>query len=677
MAGLLWRFAGNGTVDSALLSASGRYNHDPQQCSLRFIRSASSSLPHDVLAGLEALFGASVIECYGMTEAASQITANPQRLRKLGSVGQPAGPEIAIMDRKGRRLAPGKRGEIAVRGPTIAKGYDNDPAATEAAFRSGWFLTGDLGYLDRQGYLFVVGRVKDIINRGGQKVAPADIEEVLLSHADVVEAVAFSVSHKRLGEDVAAAVVLRPGAEVDANRLRDFAGERLARFKVPGLILIVAEIPKSPGGKIKRGELAAALGMTARRSVLEHSGTIDARRSELESQLAKIWADLLELDHIGVGQDVFALGADSLTVTQMTSRLRAQFGVDFSFTDLLDAPTVAALAARLHSSQRAPPAMPRSLRDVPTEARSTCLSFQQQRIYVLSRLDPTGYNYHVVEVVRLSGPLDPDALERSIAKISRRHEVLRSTFFERLGEPMQKVGAARPLLERRDLRPCAKSRRAAAIRRHVREVLRQPFKIGKEAPLRALLLRLEKDDHALVIKLHHLITDGWSQRLFWEELEALYEANLTGARARLRELPIQYRHFAEWQRVWLGTRTAAEQLSYWRAQLGGLTELPLQTDAPRPGIWSGRGARHPLKLSRILSRAIKSLSRVYRVTLFMTLLAAFQCLLYRYTTHSDVTVGSLIANRNQIDTERLIGMFANTTVLRTLHSARSCGACDK
>ena len=196
-------------------------------------------------------------------------------------------------------------------------------------------------------------------------------------------------------------------------------------------------------------------------------------------------------------------------------------------------------------------------------------------------------------------------------------------------------------------------------------MLRQSFDIEREPPIRVQLLRLDEHDHALVIKLHHLITDGWSQRLFWEELEVLYNAGSKGLPAKLPEIPFQYRHFVEWQRAWLRTPAAEEQLNYWRGRLEGLTELPLRTDWPRPETWTGRGARLPLKLSRTLSGAIKSMSRTHNATLFMTLLAAFQCLLYRYTQHDDIAVGSLIANRNQIQIERLIGMFANAIVLRT------------
>lgn len=653
------------TIHRAVLSAASQHKQEIEQHSLRLIRSASETLPLDVLGRLEALFGVPVIDTYGMTEAASQIAANPLERRKPGSVGKPAGAEIAIMDADGRRLLAGERGEIALRGPAITRGYDDNAAANAAGFRAGWFRTGDLGYLDREGFLFIVGRIKEVINRGGLKVAPGDVEEALLSHPDVVEAAAFPVPHRRLGEDVAAAVVLRPNAKVTAPELRDFTRQRLARFKTPGVIRIVAKIPKSASGKIKRGELAAAVAMIPPSRSVDRGENVVPPRTELERQLAESWADLLELEQIGVDQDVQALGADSLTMTQMLSRLRAHFGVDLSLEDVFAAPTVAALAARVESLERKPAAMSPSSRDSPTASDEVRLSYQQQRIHVLSRLDQAGHSYHTFEVARLSGRLDRDALEQSIAAICERHEVLRTIFREHLGEPLQTVTTVRPRLERLDLGPCANGSEAAAIRRQARKSLRQPFDIEKEPPLRVQLLRLDQDDHALLIKLHHLITDGWSQRLFWNELAALYAASLKGTSSPLPELAIQYRQFAEWQRAWLGTQAAAEQLSYWRAQLKGLTELPLRTDRPRPEIWTGRGARHPLKFSRALTRAIKSLSRAHGVTLFMMLLAAFQCLLYRYTAHDDVAVGSVIANRNQIETERLMGMFANTIVLRT------------
>jgi amino acid adenylation domain-containing protein len=653
------------TIHRAVLSAAGRHRHSLRPCSLRVIRSASASLPVDVLRELESVFGVPVIETYGMTEAASQIAANPMGRRKPGSVGRSAGAEISIIDRQGRRLPVGERGEIALRGPTITRGYDNDVAAAKSAFRDGWFRTGDLGYLDRDGYLFIVGRVKEIIKRGGLQIAPAEVEEALLIHPDVVEAAAFSIPHRRLGEDVAAAVVLRPGAKVSVQTLRSFLRERLARFKIPGLIQVVSEIPKGPRGKIRRNTLAAALSLTAPRARVKRAGKFVAPRSELERRLARAWADLLEVEEIGVEDDVLALGADSLGVTHMLSRLRIDFSANLSFKDIFDAPTVAALAARIQSSESDSAAASQSLLDCPTDDAGVGLSFQQQRIQILSGLDATGYNYHVLDVARVTGPLDVDALETSFSTLCGRHEVLRSTFVEGADEPLQTVGTTSPRLEYFDARPCPKSKRRAVIERQAMELLQRPFDMAKEPPLRSQLLRLDDEDHALVITVHHLITDGWSQRLFWEELEALYRASLNGSAALLPELPIQYRHFAAWQRAWLQSPAAEKQLSYWQAQLQGLTELQLRADRPRRQSRGGRGARHPLTFSRTLSRALKSVSRDRHVTLFMTLLAAFQCLLYRYTWQDDIAVGSVIANRNQIQLENLIGMFANTIVLRT------------
>jgi amino acid adenylation domain-containing protein len=650
------------TIHRALLSVADRYKHDALRSSLRIVRSASSSLAPDVLNGLESLFGVPVIETYGMTESASQIAANPRERRKTGSVGRAAGPEIAIMDREGRRLPAGKRGEIVLRGPTIARGYDNDIAATETAFRDGWFRTGDLGYLDRDGYLFIAGRIKDVINRGGQQVSPIEVEQALLSHPDVLEAGVFAIPHQRLGENVAAAVVLRSNSRVGAHEIRDFARQRLARYKVPGLIRIVPEIPKGASGKISRSALAETL---SNMPTAGSSEKTSRPRSELESQLAGIWADLLELGQVGVDQDVFALGADSLTVTQVLSRLRERFDVELSFEDIFDTPTVAAMAARLDASWRGHAIVSPALRDAPADARSVPLSFQQQRIYVLSGLDPTRYNYNVVEVARLLGPLDLAALESSIAAICKRHEILRSTFSECSGETVQSVGTIFPRLERLDFGPCAGSRRAAAIRRQARRFAQQPLELEREPPLQVQLLRLDEDDHALLTKIHHLATDGWSQRLFWKELEAHYTAGRSGTVLRPAESGLQYRDFVDWQRTWQRTPAAEQQLTYWRAQLEGVTELPLRTDRPRPETWSGHGAKHCFRLSRSLSEDLKSLSRAQSVTLYMTLLATFQCLLYRYTGHDDVAIGSLIANRNQIQTERLIGMFANTIILRT------------
>ncbi|MBR0987495.1 non-ribosomal peptide synthetase [Bradyrhizobium liaoningense] len=644
------------TIHRALLTAAESDPDRARSSSLRLIRSASASLAPTILQGLEATFGVPVLETYGMTEAASQIAANPFELRKVGSVGRAAGPEIAIMDETGRMLASGERGEIMLRGPNMSRGYYNDEAATQAAFRNGWFRTGDLGYLDADGYLFIVGRIKDVINRGGQKISPLEVEEVLLSHPAVLEAGVFAVPHPKLGENVAAVVVLRPDAEATSDQLRQFARKRLAAYKVPSLIRSVAALPKGGSGKVKRNALA---GLIARP---DDGDEAQLPRTALETQLAAIWAGLLELPQVGIDQDVFALGADSLAVTQMRSRLRERFNVDFSFEDIFDCATVAALAARIDTAANQRGAGLPAWRQA-TEIDAP-LSFQQQRMYVLSRLDPTRYNYNVVEVAMLKGQIDVAALQASLAAISTRHEALRSVVVERQGEPTQLVLQSPPRFERIKLKPCPADKRAAVIRREALKLAQYPFDLAREPPLRVTLLSFDKTSHALVVNVHHLVTDGWSQRLFWEELAAHYAAAHEKSAAVLPSSAFQYRDFALWQQSWSRTPAAKEQLDYWRTQLDGVTTLPLRTDRPRPEVWSGHGARHYLEFSRSLSAELRALSQNQGVTPFMTLLAIFQCLLFRHTGHEDVATGSLIANRNQIESERLIGLFANTLILR-------------
>lgn len=252
------------TMHQAILARAGRNEAAVVGSALRFIRSSSASLPPQVMTALEETFGAPVIEAYAMTEAAHQMCSNPlpPEARKPGSVGPAAGPEVAIMDAQGGRLDGGEEGEIVIRGPNVTSGYLNNPAANAEAFRGDWFRTGDQGVMDEDGYVKVTGRLKEIINRGGEKVAPLEVDEVLLDHAAIQQVCTFAVPHEKLGEEVAAAVVLADGADVSARDLRRFAAERLADFKTPRRIVFVDEIPKGPTGKIQRIGLAHALGLS-------------------------------------------------------------------------------------------------------------------------------------------------------------------------------------------------------------------------------------------------------------------------------------------------------------------------------------------------------------------------------------------------------------------------------
>ena len=253
------------TMHQLILARAGRHRDAIERRPLRFVRSSSAALAPAVMEELEGVFGAPVVEAYGMTEAAHQMTCNPlpPAARKPGSVGRGGGVEIAILDEGGARQPSGERGEVAIRGGNVTSGYEGNAEANAAAFAGGWFRTGDQGYLDADGYLFLTGRLKEIINRGGEKVSPRELDEVLLRHPAVAQAVAFAVPHDRLGEEVAVAIVLVEGATAGERELREFASRHLAAFKVPRTVVFVDEIPTGPTGKPQRIGLAETLGVTA------------------------------------------------------------------------------------------------------------------------------------------------------------------------------------------------------------------------------------------------------------------------------------------------------------------------------------------------------------------------------------------------------------------------------
>ncbi len=252
------------TMHQAILGRAARNRDVVAGSRLRFARSSSSSLPPPVMQEVEQLFGCPVIEAYGMTEAAHQMASNPlpPEARKPGSVGRAAGPEIAIMGESGELREQGASGEIVIRGTNVFAGYENNPDANASAFSNGWFRTGDLGFLDEEGYLTISGRLKEIINRGGEKIAPREVDDVIQAHPAVDQVVTFAMPHDKLGEAVAAVVVLKEGQQAETSDIRDFAAARLAGFKVPSTILIRDEIPKGATGKLQRIGLAEKLGLT-------------------------------------------------------------------------------------------------------------------------------------------------------------------------------------------------------------------------------------------------------------------------------------------------------------------------------------------------------------------------------------------------------------------------------
>ena len=310
------------TIHQTIVANGDAYRRKAPAHRFRFIRSSSSALPPSVARQLEEMTGAPVIEAYGMTEASHQMTSNPlpPGLRKPGSVGVAAGADIAIMDEAGRLLAPGETGEIVIRGPGVTSGYENNPQANAQAWTDGWFRTGDQGRIDGDDYLFISGRLKEIVNRGGEKVSPREIDEALLEHPDVAQAVAFAVPHRTLGEDLVAAVVLRAGCGAAETDLRLFLLSKLAAFKVPSRVIFVDAIPKGPTGKVQRTTLHEKLGEFLKRPDPVELG------SDAERLIAGVWTELLGVDPIGPDDNFFSLGGHSLLATQAIARIEKLTG---------------------------------------------------------------------------------------------------------------------------------------------------------------------------------------------------------------------------------------------------------------------------------------------------------------------------------------------------------------
>lgn len=339
-------YTGVPTMHQAILSRVSENRECIEQARLRMIRSCSSALSPQTLAELEQTFGVPAIEAYGMTEASHQMASSPlpPGKRKPGSVGMPTGIDLAILDETGKVLAAEEVGEIGIRGPNVTKGYENNPEANQNSFVNGWFRTGDQGRLDVDGYLWITGRVKELIVRGGEKIAPREIDELLLTHPAVAQALAFAIPDQALGEEVGAAVVLKPGVSVSEMQLCEYMAERIVDFKVPRRIVFLESLPLGPTGKPQRIGLASKLGIDSTKPKEMKQGSL-APRNETERRVADIWREVLRRPTLGVLDNFFDLGGDSILAVQLTNRLAREFEVKISVPRLIQLATVAEIAS--------------------------------------------------------------------------------------------------------------------------------------------------------------------------------------------------------------------------------------------------------------------------------------------------------------------------------------------
>jgi amino acid adenylation domain-containing protein len=626
------------------------------------------ALPRDLATQLLTK-GASLWNMYGPTETTiwSAVAACRGPVQRV-VIGQPiANTRLYVLDQWLRPRPLTVAGELYIAGEGLADGYVRRPDLCAARFlpdpfspRPGarMYRSGDLARWLRTGALECLGRVDRQVKIRGLRVEPGEIEALLAEHP-LVQLCAVAIREPSPQQpQVVAYVVATAGGAPAASELRAYLQGRLPGSMLPERFVLLPELPCTPNGKVDYQ------GLPAPRE--EEPLLLEAQPdTALEEILCTVWSALLGGVSVGLHDNFFALGGHSLSATRLVARLSALLQLELPVRELFEAPTVAQLAARLEQILRGQQAPVPEAPLVRTNLRQAPLSFAQQRLWFLEQLQPGGSAYLITNAHHLQGPLSPLALQQAFSALVRRQASLRTTFDQRAGQPFQVIHPAGsshlPVVDLQGLSQQAQER----VARHLgQQEAGQPCDLAAGPLLRLWLLRQGRLRHVLLISLHHLITDGWSNGLFYQELTALYQGLCAGQSAALPELPIQYLDYALWQRQWLQGAVLEAHLAYWQQQLAGAAVLTLPTDYRRPPVQSLRGAHLAQILPATLQTRLKKLSGRANITLFMLLLAAFQVLLARYSGQDDICVGTPIANRSRSELEGLIGFFANTLVLR-------------
>jgi amino acid adenylation domain-containing protein len=623
-----------------------------------------------------------LLNCYGPTEVsidATYWTCHRGTHQLNAPIGRPiANVQIYILDEHLQPVPVGESGELHVGGAGLARGYLNrrelsdekfipNPFSSEPEARI--YKTGDLARYLPDGNIEFLGRIDHQVKIRGFRVELGEIEAMLGQYPALQQVVVIVREDVPGNKQLVAYVVANPEHIPSQVELRSFLQDRLPEYMVPTAFVFLDAIPLNANGKLDRRALPVPDA-----SCFSRSNDFVAPSTPTEKVLATIWEQVLGLKQIGVNDNFFALGGHSLLVAQVISRVREAFGVELSLRSLFEEPTVAGLATQMETLPGAEQETLSTIQPIPRDG-DLPLSFAQTRLWFLNQLERESAAYNMPMALCLIGCLQVTALELAVQEIVRRHEVLRTTFKMVNGSPVEVIA---PVTSDFPLSICEvgfsenQNRQWDEVQRLVTEESQRPFDLEKGPLVRVTLLRLNEESHVLLVTMHHIISDGWSQGVFVRELSSLYTALSSGTSSPLPELPIQYADFAHWQRQWLegmgedGCSPLQTQLAYWKQQLGGnLTLLDLPTDQPRPSIQTLRGAKQSLKLSKKLTQTLKAFSQKEGATLFMTMLAAFKTLLYRYAGQEDIIVGTPIAGRNRAEIENLMGLFLNTLVLRT------------
>lgn len=462
------------------------------------------------------------------------------------------------------------------------------------------------------------------------------------------------------GVEMAAAPAWTSVAQL-AGDLRESLQQKLPPYMVPSAIVVMESFPLTSNGKTDRDALPWT---ESERSGLENEFRVP--RTAVEEALVGLWCEILEIQRIGIDDNWFDLGGHSLLATQLVSRIRALFHLELPMRTIFEAPTVVALAQRVEAELKFGKIGEAEAIQRQQDSGPAPLSFAQERLWFLERLQPGGFVYNVPVAARITGPLDLETLQCAILELQQRHEVLRARYIEVDGTPRQVVepAPAKPLLLM-DLSEIEEPERQQRLQEFVVQEVRRPFDLAQGPIFRVSVVRLSREEYLLMLTQHHITSDAWSLVVLWRDLGALYESYRVGKESPLPPLPIQYSDYAIWQRNWLTGEAWRTELAYWKKQLentDGVLELP--TDHPRPPMQTANGRMQQFSLESTLCQGLSALSRSEGATTFMTLLSAFNVLLNRFTGRTDISVGSPIANRRRPELEGLIGFFVNTLVLR-------------
>jgi amino acid adenylation domain-containing protein len=582
------------------------------------------------------------------------------------------GRQVHLLNADGSAADVGQVGEIVVASRHLSPGYWGQPELTDARFRPNpvdpgerVYRTGDLAYRLADGCLVHVGRKDFQLKVRGQRTELAEIEAALRHLDGIHEAVVVARDDPSGGKRLVAYVVPDSACRPTITALASGLKEKLPEHMIPAAFLLLDKLPMTPNGKVDRLALPAP-----GRSRPNLSVPYEAPRDAVEESIARIWTDVLDLDVVGIRDDFFELGGDSLRATMVHARLLERLQVELPLRDLLGARTIESLGLAITSSARQSPGPRDDCHPIPRLPRGrggcSAASFAQQRLWLQEQIDPSAA-YTDAIAWRLVGQLDVGALESALNAVVSRHEVLRTTIASAGEEVMQIIAEACSLklpvivLDQHS----TEADRSKALDDLINQQATRTFDLSRDAMLRACLVRLGDQDHALVLTLHHIATDGWSTGVLARELSTFYNATRDGVVPMLPELHVQYADYAAWQRNRLSGESLQAQLAYWKRQLDGAPEdLELPTDRPRSHVKSLSGGKHAFQFSQELSNALREISQQGGTTLFATLAAAFATLLGRCSGSNDIVFGTPIAGRRRVELEGLIGFFVNTLPFR-------------